>query len=438
MLGELHNQESQRHSSIAEAAPEQAPSAQRLAARYQEVRRFTERLCEPLVAEDYVVQSMPDVSPTKWHLAHTSWFFETFVLTPSIPGYQPFHPSYGYLFNSYYNAVGDRHERPKRGLLSRPTVEEVFRYRAQVDRCMLDLLDGGTAAEDDPVDSIIELGLHHEQQHQELIVTDIKHVLSCNPLRPAYQSASLPAGGAMQPLAWSTFAEGIRRIGHDGDDFAFDNEKPRHRVLLEGFQLANRPVANSEYLAFVEDAGYSRPELWLSDGWNAVQAQGWTAPLYWEQRDGDWYAFTMNGMQALAPNDPVCHMSYYEADAFARWAGARIPTESEWESAAEHVGIEGNFVESGRLSPMAASDGSLSQMFGDVWEWTNSAYLAYPGYRPLEGALGEYNGKFMCNQFVLRGGSCATPRSHIRRSYRNFFPPDARWQFLGIRLAKDM
>lgn len=439
MFRELRNQESRGYFSIAEAPPEPEPSGQRLAARYQEVRRFTERLCEPLVAEDYVVQSMPDVSPTKWHLAHTSWFFETFVLTPSISGYQPFHPSYGYLFNSYYNAVGDRHERPKRGLLSRPTVEEVFRYRAHVDRCMLNLLEGGTAAEDDPLDSIIELGLHHEQQHQELILTDIKHVLSCNPLRPAYQDHPLPVGGALQPLTWSTFAEGIRRIGHDGNDFAFDNEKPRHRVLLEGFHLANRLVTNSEYLAFIADAGYSRPELWLSDGWNAVQAQCWTAPLYWEQLDGDWRAFTMNGMQAVEPNDPVCHISYYEADAFARWAGVRMPTESEWESASEHISIEGNFAETGRFSPMAASpDGSLSQMFGDVWEWTNSAYLAYPGYRPLEGALGEYNGKFMCNQFVLRGGSCATPRSHIRRSYRNFFPPDARWQFIGLRLAKDV
>jgi ergothioneine biosynthesis protein EgtB len=442
-----------------------------LTARYREVRRFTEALCEPLAIEDTVVQSMPDVSPTKWHLAHTSWFFETFVLTPSVPGYRPFHPRFGYLFNSYYQSVGERHSRAERGLLSRPTVEEVYRYRAHVDEQMLALLMrlSGNGASGAPTDlsAVIELGLHHEQQHQELILSDIKHVLATNPLRPAYRGGSLcladdRARGAPRapglavgedapaPIRWHDYSERVAEIGHAGEGFAFDNETPRHRVFLQGFGLASRLVTNVEYLAFIGDGGYARPEFWLSDGWNAVQARGWRAPLYWEEIDGGWWTTTLAGPGAVAPDEPVCHVSFYEADAYARWAGARLPTEAEWEVAAAEAEVAGNFAEDGPLHPVpigirsredaSRSDGGAEppkQLFGDTWEWTATAYSPYPGYRPLAGALGEYNGKFMCSQMVLRGGSCATPRSHIRATYRNFFPPDARWQFTGIRLASE-
>jgi ergothioneine biosynthesis protein EgtB len=405
---------------------------------YQKVRCFTERICEPLAPEDYVVQSMPDVSPTKWHLAHTSWFFETFVLSSAIPNYQLFHPLYGYLFNSYYNAVGERHARPQRGLLTRPTVPEIYAYRAHVDARMQDLLMRGDPEQLAPVAPIIELGLHHEQQHEELLLTDLKHVLACNPLRPAYREAPPDAPRPVTPLGWQTYPGGIGWLGFAGAGFAFDNELPRHRVFLEPFRLATRAVTNAEYLAFMADGGYQRPELWLSDGWNTVGAQGWTAPLYWEQRDGAWDVQTMAGLRPVAPAEPVCHVSYYEADAYARWAGARLPSEAEWEAAAAGLPIAGNFAESERFRPAPAPVGSgLQQMYGDVWEWTASAYSPYPGFRPTEGALGEYNGKFMCSQLVLRGGSCATPESHVRASYRNFFPPDARWQFSGIRLADD-
>jgi ergothioneine biosynthesis protein EgtB len=421
------------------AEPRAAWDAAHLAAHYQEVRRCTERLCEPLAAEDYVVQSMPDVSPTKWHLAHTSWFFETFVLATALPDYRPYHPRYGYLFNSYYNAVGERHDRPRRGLLTRPTVAEIYRYRAHVDEQVLGVLAGGEAGGIAPVAPILELGLHHEQQHQELLLTDLKHVFSCNPLRPAYQEADRLPDGAAPPLGWQAYPEGLRELGYAGRDFAFDNETPRHRVYVEAFRLATRPVTNAEYLAFMADGGYQRAELWLSDGWYAVQEHRWRAPLYWEEGDGKWSLFTLDGMRPVAPAEPVCHVSYYEADAYARWAGARLPTEAEWELAAAEVPLEGNFVESGRLHPAPAppGPGGLRQMLGDEWEWTQSPYSPYPGFQPLGGALGEYNGKFMCNQMVLRGGSCATPRSHIRTTYRNFFPPDARWQFSGLRLAQD-
>jgi ergothioneine biosynthesis protein EgtB len=409
--------------------------------RYRRVRAFTEQLCEPLATEDYVVQSMPDVSPTKWHLAHTAWFFETFVLSSAVPEYQPFHPMYGYLFNSYYNAVGERHARPNRGLLTRPTVEEIYRYRAYVDTHMVALLASGDEGRLAAVAPVVELGLHHEQQHQELLLTDIKHVFGCNPLQPAYREAEPPAAGASSPAQWKSYPAGLCWIGYDGGGFAFDNELPRHRTWVEAFQLATRLVTNEEYLAFIADGGYTRPELWLSDGWNTVGAQGWSALLYWEQRDEQWWMLTLAGPRAVVPAEPVCHVSYYEADAFARWAGARLPTEAEWEVAAGDVSVEGNFVESGRLHPApvqdARGDGALQQMYGDVWEWTSSPYAPYPGYRPTEGALGEYNGKFMCSQMVLRGGSCATSLSHIRGSYRNFFPPDARWQFSGLRLARD-
>jgi ergothioneine biosynthesis protein EgtB len=428
----------------------EAATATALAVRYEAVRRFSEALAAPLATEDYVVQSMPDASPTKWHLAHTSWFFETFVLARARPDYRPFHPRFGYLFNSYYNAVGERHARPRRGLLSRPTVEEVYVYRTAVDEAMRLLLETATATTLTSLGPVIELGLHHEQQHQELILTDLKHLFAQNPLRPAYHappaSGSDPAtasngrASGVAPLGWHGYPEGIYWIGATGETFAFDNESPRHRTFLNAFQLASRPVTNGEVLAFLADGGYDRPEVWLSEGWNAVQAGGWRAPLYWEPDGDGWQVMTLAGMQPLAADEPVCHLSYVEADAYARWAGARLPTEAEWEVAAADVEVAGNLAEDGVFHPRPASAGASSaprQLFGDVWEWTASPYVGYPGYRSAAGALGEYNGKFMCNQLVLRGGSCATPRSHIRASYRNFFPADARWQFSGLRLARD-
>jgi ergothioneine biosynthesis protein EgtB len=409
--------------------------------RYRQIRSFTEQLCRPLAIEDYVVQSMPDASPTKWHLAHTSWFFETFVLIPFYPGYSEFDPRYRYLFNSYYVSVGDRHCRPKRGLLSRPTVEEVYGYREHVDRHILKLKDRLSGGADlNHLAALLEIGLHHEQQHQELILTDIKHAFAINPLRPCYseRKPGQDHGTSVLALRWKEYDAGVYEIGHGGQSFAYDNELPRHRVFVEPFQLASRLVTNREYLAFIEDGGYKRPKLWLSDGWNVVQQQGWEAPLYWEKKDGRWYVMTLAGLRPVDEREPVCHVSYYESDAYARWAGARLPTEAEWEIAAAALPIEGNFLESGNFHPLPAPDresDELAQVFGDVWEWTQSSYLPYPGYSPVAGPLGEYNGKFMCNQFVLRGGSCATPITHIRPTYRNFFPPDARWQFTGIRLA---
>jgi len=429
------------HNTITSPLSGEITPQEALVGRYRQVRRFTESLCRPLVTEDYVIQAMPDVSPPKWHLAHTSWFFETFILASAVPGYRSPHPSYAYLFNSYYVAAGERHSRPQRGLLSRPTVEEVYRYRAHVDREMIDFLgesDGEGLATWAPV---VELGLHHEQQHQELLLTDLKYNFACNPLRPAYMtfdtSSQAPAAG---PLQWVSFPEGVYWIGHDGQGFAFDNESPRHRSFVEPFRLASRLITNGEYLTFMADGGYERPELWLSMGWDVVQREGWKAPLYWERQNGIWEMMTLAGMQPIGEVEPVCHVSYYEADAYARWAGARLPTEVEWEIAATPLPVEGNFVEHGTFRPAPASQSDpatpLAQMFGDVWEWTQSHYSPYPGYTPPPGALGEYNGKFMANQFVLRGGSCATSVSHIRPTYRNFFPADARWQFMGIRLAR--
>jgi ergothioneine biosynthesis protein EgtB len=392
-----------------------------------------------LVTEDYVVQSMPDVSPTKWHLAHTSWFFETFLLSPHVPGYTPFDPHFAYLFNSYYVTVGDRHCRQNRGLLSRPTVETVYAYRRHIDQAMLEFLAGLPAAQLREIEPVIEIGLHHEQQHQELMLTDIKHVFWVNPLRPAYQPEPKQHPIEPPPMRWVGFEEGVRAVGHDGSGFAFDNESPRHRVFLEPFNLASRLVTNGEYKQFIADGGYRRADLWLSMGWATVQQEQWTAPLYWIEPEGRWLNHTLYGLRPVGDEEPVCHLSYFEADAYARWAGARLPSEFEWEAASQSVPVAGNFVESGLHHPQVlAEDGQgLSQMFGDVWEWTRSAYLPYAGYQPPAGALGEYNGKFMCNQFVLRGGSCATPQSHIRPTYRNFFPPDARWQFSGFRLARD-
>ena len=408
--------------------------------RYAAVRAATMDLAAPLSPEDQLVQSMPDASPTKWHLAHTTWFFETFVLSYVRPAYPPVDARYAYLFNSYYEAVGPRPPRPRRGALTRPSLDEVRAYRDAIDERMDALFarapDGG-----DVVDRI-ELGLQHEQQHQELILTDIHHALWSNPLRPTYRPRSRPRDGAARTvpaLEWTSHPGGLVEIGHQGAAFSFDNERPRHRTFLEPFRLARRAVTAGEYLRFVEDGGYRRPELWLSDGWAAVQEHGWTAPQYWDLGSDGWSEFTLEGAQPIGLDAPVSHVSYYEAEAFARWAGARLPTEAEWETVAAGCPIAGNFRESGALGPRRGDEhaaGPPAQMFGDVWEWTASAYLPYPRFRPLEGALGEYNGKFMSGQMVLRGGSCFTPRSHIRATYRNFFPPGARWQMSGFRLAR--
>jgi ergothioneine biosynthesis protein EgtB len=429
------------HHATVPSIPGEATHQEPLVRRYHQVRQFTESLCQPLVTEDYVIQAMPDVSPPKWHLAHTSWFFETFILAAASPSYRSPHASYAYLFNSYYVAAGERHCRPKRGLLSRPTIEEVYRYRAHVDQYMTAFLEGLNGKDLDTWSPIVELGLHHEQQHQELLLTDLKYNFACNPLRPAYATSDIPRRAqAVNVLQWLSFPEGVYRIGHDGQGFAFDNESPRHRSFVEPFQLASRLITNGEYMAFMADDGYERPELWLSMGWETVQRDGWKAPLYWEQRNGTWWMMTLAGMQPVQEAEPVCHVSYYEADAFARWANARLPTEVEWEIAAMPLPVRGNFVEQHTFHPIPVSQAdtavTLAQMFGDVWEWTQSHYSPYPGYTTAAGALGEYNGKFMANQFVLRGGSCATSVSHMRPTYRNFFPADARWQFMGIRLAR--
>ncbi|MEP0912355.1 ergothioneine biosynthesis protein EgtB [Leptolyngbya sp. GB1-A1] len=410
----------------------QQTTTQFLTCLYQQVRQLSEQIGQPLAIEDYGIQSMPDVSPPKWHLAHTTWFFETFVLLPNLPEYEVFHPKFGYLFNSYYEAIGVRHPRSERGLLSRPTVEEIYRYRAYVDDAMRSLLSQPELA------PLIKLGLHHEQQHQELLLTDIKHIFAINPLRPVYQQNRLTAP---PPVAaqeqWLDYPGGLYTIGHDSSDFAFDNESPRHQVYLQDYWLAARLVTNGEYLEFMQHGGYSKPEYWLAEGWTIAQTQQWQAPLYWERIDGDWWMMTLSGMRPVNPDEPICHVSYYEADAYARWVGKRLPTEAEWEVAAAQVPIQGNLLETGQLHPMTAIASTRpDQLFGDVWEWTQSAYLPYPRYQPAAGAVGEYNGKFMCNQMVLRGGSCATAHSHIRASYRNFFPPSTRWQFSGIRLCE--
>ncbi|AMN47955.1 hypothetical protein ACG33_12780 [Steroidobacter denitrificans] len=447
------------NTSVTDRANASATSSTRPARRclrYRHVRATTLQLCEPLEVEDYVVQSMPDASPAKWHLAHTSWFFEQFLLKPMLSGYQAYHEDFEYLFNSYYQSVGPMHQRPRRGLLSRPTVQEIMRYRMHVDRHIESLLDAH--ADDDQLAALLELGVNHEQQHQELLLTDIKHLFSCNPLLPAYRSAALrgtatksaaPTGDSAlpsmaRPMTFIAFDGGVQAIGapsrHGRPDerFCFDNEQPRHRLLVAPFALADRLVTSGEYLDFIRDGGYRRATLWLSDGWQTVTRHGWNRPLYWsESLDAE---FTLAGLQDLDNDTPVSHLSYYEADAFARWAGARLPTEAEWELAAAGLPVQGNLLEAGTLHPRPArahcrDRSELQQLFGDTWEWTASPYVAYPGYRSASGALGEYNGKFMCNQWVLRGGSCATPAEHIRASYRNFFYPDTRWQFAGLRLA---
>jgi ergothioneine biosynthesis protein EgtB len=401
-----------------------------LSAKFARIRSATTSLCHSLEPEDFVVQSMPDVSPTRWHLAHVTWFFERFVLEPHAKDYRKFDDSFDFLFNSYYYTAGMMHARPQRGLLTRPTVREVLAYRQHVDDAMYTLLDAGI---DEVVAGVIVLGLNHEQQHQELMLTDIKHVFSCNPLNPVMNPEldEVPSGEA-PALEFTEGLSGIQQIGAGDEGFCFDNETPRHPSLLHPHRIASRLVTNGEFLEFIRDGGYGQPELWLSDGWAAVNEEGWQRPLYW--REDLVSEFTLGGERDLDRNAPVCHVSYYEADAFARWAGCRLPTEAEWEVAARQLPADGNFVESNYWQPVA---GKGPQFFGDVWEWTSSAYAPYPGFKPLDGSLGEYNGKFMCNQVTVRGGSCATAGDHIRPSYRSFFYPDARWQFLGFRLAKD-
>ncbi|MCC5795303.1 MAG: ergothioneine biosynthesis protein EgtB [Chromatiales bacterium] len=407
--------------------------ANTLAGRYQAVRSRTLALCSGLHPEDFVVQSMPSASPAKWHLAHTTWFFERFVLLARVPGYAFMRPEYDYLFNSYYESVGRMHPRTARGLLSRPSVCEVLDYRSHVDDRMARLLEDPC----DELSTLVELGINHEEQHQELLLTDIKHLFSCNPLEPALvdrrarrHDRSLPAAG------WIEGTAGIREIGHAGAGFSFDNETPRHRVLVEAHALAERPVTNAEFLEFIRDGGYANASLWLADGWAWVREHGIHGPLYWD--DAQETTFTLAGRVALDPGAPVCHLSFYEADAFARWAGARLPTEAEWELMAESLPVTGNLLGHGSWQPEPPADEDLpAQVFGDTWEWTASPYRPYPGFRPLAGSLGEYNGKFMSSQMVCRGGSCVTPDSHVRASYRNFFYPHERWQFFGLRLARD-
>ena len=415
-----------------------------LSERFEAVRRQSLKLVEPLSAEDCQVQSMPDASPAKWHLAHITWFFETFLLERFETRFKPFDPAFRVLFNSYYKGIGEQFARPQRGLVTRPSLADVMNYRADVDERMLSLL--ATRNGDPEPEQLVTLGLHHEQQHQELLLTDIKHAFSFNPLSPAYARRWPMAQVQPQPLRWFGNPGGLVEHGHEpGLDgvFAFDNETPRHSAFVAPFELASRPATYDDFFAFMDDGGYTRPELWLSMGWDWLQSGQRTAPLYWRD-DGDrWLNHTLQGTVEIDPHTPVCHLSYFEADAFARWAGARLPTELEWEHAARalRAPLAGNFVERGAFHPLPQTGpvgNEPVQMFGDVWEWTQSAYLAYPGYRPLAGAVGEYNGKFMCNQFVLRGGSCATPAGHVRASYRNFFPPDAQWQFSGLRLARDV
>ncbi len=402
---------------------------------------MSEQLCEPLELEDYMLQTSAEASPTKWHLAHVSWFFETFVLNEFKPNYRVFHPRYRYLFNSYYEQVsGGIYPRPQRGLLSRPTVAEVFRYRAWVDEHMQALFMQAPQENWNEIVRRVLIGLNHEQQHQELLLTDIKYNLGFNPLRPAYREQS-PVNDESPgvPLQWIYFPGGVQDIGvAHSDNFAYDNESPRHSVFLQPFQLASRLVTNAEYLEFMQAGGYENSALWLADGWKIRGEQQWQAPLYWERQDDEWWVYSLNGFHRLNLREPVCHISYYEADAFASWAGQRLPTEAEWEIAAQAQPVLGHLRETGLLHPLPASaEPGLQQLFGDVWEWTQSAYQPYPGYQAASGALGEYNGKFMCNQQVLRGGSCVTPVDHLRVTYRNFFYPHERWQFKGIRLAQN-
>ncbi|MFG0316610.1 MAG: ergothioneine biosynthesis protein EgtB [Planctomycetota bacterium JB042] len=419
----------------------------RLTRAFRDVREFTGRLCRPLRTEDFVVQSMPDASPTRWHLAHTTWFFETFVVRAARPDQPVVDPAYHHLFNSYYETIGDPFPRPKRGLLTRPTVEEVFEYRRVVDERVREIL--ATDGEDvvARVAPALEVGLHHERQHQELLLTDIWHAFGQNPLHPVYRDVALDDPGETRPLRWTTYDEGVVHVGHSAGSFGYDNERPRHRVFLETYELADRPVTIGEFQEFVDDGGYRRADLWLAEGFDLARREGWRAPLYWKEGYGVTRCFTLAGLIEPNPAAPVSNVSYFEADAYARWAGARLPTEFEWEAAAAALPVAGNFVEGEAFRPLPDPAGAEApegrdapalprQMFGDVWEWTSSAYAPYPGFTAPAGALGEYNGKFMVNQYVLRGGSCLTSRSHVRATYRNFFSAASRWQCSGFRLAR--
>ena len=406
----------------------------KLSLSFNKIRSQTKLLAGRLSAEDQCVQSMPNASPTKWHLAHTTWFFETFILKNNSKEYREYNADFNFLFNSYYEQIGERHARDSRGVLTRPSVKEVVNYRDYVDSEMKKYLERGL--KEDELE-LVTLGLHHEQQHQELILTDVKHLLSCNPTNPAYFNSACRGDTAFFDLDWIQLDGGLIDLGSDGGEFIFDCEGPSHKHWLEPYHLASRPITNGEYIEFINDGGYKRPELWLSDGWAAVKKLNWQSPLYWKNIDRTWSSFTLSGLEPIKYEAPVCHVSHFEADAYARWAGCRLPTEAEWENAAKAIKIEGNFVESEAYDPLPTSATGLSQLYGDVWEWTTSPYVPYPGFKTAEGAVGEYNGKFMSGQMVLRGGSCVTPQNHIRCTYRNFFYPQDRWQFSGFRLAKN-
>ena len=407
-----------------------------LSDRYARIRGLSEAICQPLAPEDYQLQGMANTSPPKWFLAHTSWFFETFVLLPFRSGYSAFHPKYSVLFNSYYQGVGEQYPRDQRGLLSRPTLDEVYRYRQDIDRELTQLLADTDHPDVKTIRQRVELGLQHEQQHQELFFTDIKYSFALNLLLPAYQPAAPSADVRAVPQCWREYAGGVVSLGHSGEGFCFDNETPRHRVFLEPFALANRLVTNREYMDFINDDGYRDARWWMADGWAWLQQHGHRKPLYWRRQGDKWWHYSLYGLRPLPLDQPVAHISAYEADAYARWAGARLPTEAEWEHAAADLPLKGQFLDSGRLEPDTAEADTTTQFYGSLWQWTSSAYGPYPGYQAAAGALGEYNGKFMCNQLVLRGGSCVSSRDHLRPSYRNFFYPEDRWQYTGIRLAK--
>jgi ergothioneine biosynthesis protein EgtB len=413
---------------------------ERLNEQFLRIRKLSENLASKLQSEDTIIQAMPDVSPPKWHLAHTTWFFERFILKEQDPSYIPFNTQYDYLFNSYYETIGSYHPRHSRGILSRPSMDEVYEYRQHVNENILNLLNhyGNEVPKD--IHDLVEIGLQHEQQHQELLLTDVKYNFSCNPLLPEYAKPTKTKDltESKSDTSFVKIKGGLVEIGAAGDSFSFDNERPRHKVWLESYRIASHPVTNGEYMAFIEAGGYQQPENWLSDGWAMVKKEKWEHPLYWRKTENGWFTFTLTGEKELVPDEPVCHISFYEADAFARWSGKRLPTEAEWEHAMASLPLEGNLVESECYHPVAGEPHTVSPIkkaYGDVWEWTSSPYTSYPRSRPLEGALGEYNAKFMCNQMVLRGGSCVTSHSHIRPTYRNFFQADKRWQFSGMRLA---